>query len=107
MAQCFTPSSLPRHQPASDLAVVQTEDFSPSQIGAQSTGMSGLPDLGRDGRPCVTRPSILSDVRPDSGGDLVVDRWNGVDGHPWRRMIEIDARPSVLEISGDRFKWSR
>ena len=84
---------------------VHTEDFSPSQIGVHSTKMSAaitcseIAGHSSRSQPC----SVMSGHTP------VAMSWSMArtdsTSTPWRRMIsmEILARPSVLETSGERF----
>ena len=60
---------------------MQTEDFSPSQIGDQQDEDVRGHDLLVDRGPVVGVPAVLAHVRPDAGRDVVVDRADDVDLH--------------------------
>ena len=85
---------------------VQIDDFSPSQIGVSSTRMFAAITLSKMrgqssfGQPC----SVMSGYTPEAIS------WSTArissTPTPLRRMIsmEISARPSVFDTSGDRFR---
>ncbi len=84
---------------------VQTEDFSPSQIGVHSTRMSEAITLSKiGGQSSVSQPcSVMSGHTP------VAMSWSRAriisTSTPLasRMPIEILANPSVLDTSGERF----
>ena len=84
---------------------VHTEDFSPSQIGVQSTRMSAAMTLSKiAGQSSRSQPcSVMSGHTP------VAMSWSRAriisTSTPLasRMPIEILARPSVLDTSGERF----
>ena len=84
---------------------VQTDDFSPSQIGESSTRMSAAITRSEIVGPLVAVPAVLGHVRPHAGRDVVVDRADESTCTPLARMmsIEMRARPWVFDVSGDRF----
>ena len=63
------------------MTCVQTDDFSPSQIGVHSTRMSAAITCSWIERPVVALPAVLGHVGPDTGGDLVVDGPDHLDRH--------------------------
>ena len=58
---------------------VQTDDFSPSQIGVHEDEDVGGHHLLEDRRPVVARPPVLGHVGVDAGGDVVVDGADHLD----------------------------
>ena len=86
------------------MTCVQTDDFSPSQIGEVQDEDVGRHDLLGDRRPVVALPAVLGHVGVDAGGDLVVDGADRLHRDAVLAMIAIDmsARPCVCETSGER-----
>ena len=84
---------------------VATEDFSPEPDRHPEDEDVGRHHPLEDRRPLVDVPAVLGHVRPDAGGDLVVDRADASTSTPLRRMISIEMSisPWVCECSGLRF----
>jgi hypothetical protein len=76
------------------ITCVQTDDFSPSQIGVSSTRMSAAITRSKIAGQLVALPAVLGHVRPHAGGDVVVDGADCSTVTPLRSMIAIERSAS-------------